>query len=319
MRRDSIFYHLFQRSPSLLFDLIPDPPENANAYRFDSVAVKEPKFEIDGVFLPPEDEPGVVYFVEVQFQKDERFYERVCAESMLYFYRNREQFTDWQIVIIYPSRKTEQSETFPYRSFINSDQMLRIYIDELGDIQELPLWISLVVLTTVTEARAVEEAKGLIQRAQSVPLSEGRIIIETIVTIISYRFDQISRQEVEEMLDISFKETRVYQEITEEARRVGLEQGLERGLEQGLERGLEQGLERGLEQGLERGRREATARLTMRQLMKRFGELSEDMSAAIAALPLTTLESLSEALIDFQSVSDAQIWLDQNKTQETEE
>ena len=57
----------------------------------------------------------------------------------------------------------------------------------------------------------------------------------------------------------------------------------------------------------------------MRQLMKRFGELSEDMSAAIAALPLTTLESLSEALIDFQSVSDAQIWLDQNKTQETEE
>ncbi len=31
-------------------------------YRFDSVAVKEPRFEIDGVFLPPESEPGIVYF-----------------------------------------------------------------------------------------------------------------------------------------------------------------------------------------------------------------------------------------------------------------
>ena len=63
MRRDSIFYYLFQTYPTLLFELLPNPPANAANYRFDSVAVKEPKFEIDGVFLPPETEtPGVVYF-----------------------------------------------------------------------------------------------------------------------------------------------------------------------------------------------------------------------------------------------------------------
>jgi predicted transposase/invertase (TIGR01784 family) len=82
MRRDSIFYKLFQQSPNLLFELLINPPVNADEYRFDSVAVKEPKFEIDGVFLPPESQnPGVVYFCEVQFQKDERLYERVFAES----------------------------------------------------------------------------------------------------------------------------------------------------------------------------------------------------------------------------------------------
>ncbi len=111
MRRDSIFYKLFQQSPTLLFELLTNPPINADSYRFDSVAVKEPKFEIDGVFLPPENEsPGVVYFCEVQFQKDERLYERVFAESSLYFYRNRDRFSDWQAVIIYPSRSIEQSE-----------------------------------------------------------------------------------------------------------------------------------------------------------------------------------------------------------------
>ncbi len=37
MRRDSIFYKLFQQSPSLLFELLTNPPINADNYRFDSV------------------------------------------------------------------------------------------------------------------------------------------------------------------------------------------------------------------------------------------------------------------------------------------
>ena len=46
MRRDSIFYYLFRQAPALLSELVPDPPANADACRFDSVAVKEPRFEI---------------------------------------------------------------------------------------------------------------------------------------------------------------------------------------------------------------------------------------------------------------------------------
>ena len=139
MRRDSIFYKLFQQFPPLLFQLLPTPPPNVNNYRFDSVAVKEPKFEIDGVFLPNEAD-GIVYFCEVQFQKDEQLYERVFAESLLYFYRNRNRFSDWQAVVIYPSRSIEQSNIQPYRALLNSDQVHRVYLDELGDIRSLPIW-----------------------------------------------------------------------------------------------------------------------------------------------------------------------------------
>ncbi|MFN6538349.1 MAG: DUF2887 domain-containing protein, partial [Nostoc sp. EkiNYC01] len=39
MRRDSIFYKLFQQSPTLLFELLTERPKNADGYRFDSVAV----------------------------------------------------------------------------------------------------------------------------------------------------------------------------------------------------------------------------------------------------------------------------------------
>jgi predicted transposase/invertase (TIGR01784 family) len=275
MRRDSIFYKLFQQYPSLLFQLLTNPPTNADAYRFDSVAVKEPKFEIDGVFLPPEnDNPGVVYFCEVQFQKDEILYERVFAESSLYFYRNRARFSDWQAVIIYPSRNTEQSDIYPHRGFLNSDQVHRIYLDELGDIRQLPVWVALMVLTTLEESQAPEEARYLLTRtSEEIPSPSSRAIIEMITTIMVYKFEQLSRREVESMLGITLKETRVYREIKEE------------------------------------GREEATVNLVIRLLTKRFGELSVEIRASISALPLPVLEDLSEALLDFTSLADLQSWL----------
>lgn len=102
-----------------------------------------------------------MYFCEVQFQKDERLYERVFAESSLYFYRNRARFSDWQAVIIYRSRSTEQSDIHPHRTLLNGNQVHRIYLDELGDIRQLPLGVALMVLTTVEEEQAPREARYL--------------------------------------------------------------------------------------------------------------------------------------------------------------
>lgn len=278
MRRDSIFYKLFQQSPTLLFELLTNPPANADEYKFDSVAVKEPKFEIDGVFLPPENEsPGIVYFCEVQFQKDEKLYERVFAESSLYFYRNRDRFSDWQAVIIYPSRSIEQSDTHPHRTFLNGNQVHRVYLDELGDIRSLPLWVAVMVLTTVEEEQAPAEARYLLARShQETSSSVSRAIIEIITTIMTYRFEQLSRREVESMLDITLKQTRVYREIKEE----GLEEG-----------------------------REATANIIIRLLTKRLGEIPQEVRSLVAGLPFQLLEELGEALLDFTSVGDLQAWL----------
>ena len=295
MRRDSIFYYLFSQAPGLLSELVPNPPADADAYRFDSVAVKEPRFEIDGVFLPPEGKPGIVFFVEVQFQRDALLYERIFAEVALYFYRNRERFTNWQVIVIYPSQSTEQSDLLPYRSFLNGEQVHRIYLDELGDIDQLPLWVGLMVLTTVNEAQAPAKAKELLKRAQVVPPAESRIIVDMVVTIISYRFGQITRQEVEKMLDITFEETRVFQEVKEEAMREGRKEGLQ--------------------EGRQEGRKEEAASLIVRQLEKRFGELPEDVRTSISELTITVLEELGEALLDFLDISEVQNWLAEHSDQ----
>jgi len=299
MRRDSIFYKLFQQSPSLLFELLTNPPENADEYRFDSVAVKEPKFEIDGVFIPPENEnPGVVYFCEVQFQKDERLYERVFAESWLYFYRNRDRFSNLQIVIIYPYRSLEQSDINPYLSQLNSPQVHRIYLNELGDIRQLPVWVALMMLTTIDEEEATEEARYLLTRnQQEIPQPENRAIIELITTIMVYKFEDKSQREVEEMLGITLQETRVYREIKEE------------GIQEGEQRGREQGREQGLEQGLEQGREVEARSLVFRLLNRRVGELPQEVCQQVESLSLEQLENLGEALLDFSSIADLDAWL----------
>lgn len=291
MRRDSIFYKLFQQSPSLLFDLLATPPANASGYRFDSVAVKEPKFEIDGVFLPPETEnAGIIYFCEVQFQKDERLYERLFAEVFLYFYRNRERYYNWQAVLIYPRRSIEQSETHPYQALLNSEQVHRVYLNELGEIRQLPLGIALMVLTIVEEEQAPEEARYLLTRAQQ-EVSEpeaSRGIINTIATIMVYKFIDLSRPEVEAMLGLRLKESRVYQEAKEEGRLEGRQEGQ-----------LE-------------GRQQEAANLVFRQLSRRFGALSQELRERISNLPLSVLEDLSEALLDFSSLDDLSTWLEAN-------
>ncbi|MDJ0697792.1 Rpn family recombination-promoting nuclease/putative transposase [Mastigocoleus sp. MO_188.B34] len=276
MRRDSIFYKLFQQYPALLFELLANPPVNAGGYKFDSVAVKEPKFEIDGVFLPPENEsPGVVYFCEVQFQKDEMLYERVFAESSLYFYRNRPRFKDWQAVIIYPSRNIEQSDIYPHRNQLNGDQVHRIYLDELGDIRQLPLWVALMVLTTVNEEKAPQEARYLLERSSvEQPETKSRAIIELVTTIMVYKFEQLSQREVEKMLGITLKETRVYREIKQE------------------------------------GREEGERKIILRLLNRRVGELPQEMRQRVENLSLEQLENLGEALLDFTSMADFQAWLE---------
>ena len=275
MRRDSIFYRLFQQYPSLLFELLENPPEDASKYRFDSVAVKEPRFEIDGVFLPPENNnSGTVYFCEVQFQKDDKLYERVFAELFLYFYRNRHKFSNWEAVIIYPNRNTEQNETTPYNALLNSEQVHRIYLDELGDIRQLPLEIAVMLLTTVDKEQAPVEARHLLRRTQrEVAQPSTQAIIELITTIVMYKFEQLSQKEVEEMLGITLKETRVYREIKEE------------------------------------GRQEGERALIFRLLTKRVGELSSETRSQIESLSLEQLENLGEALLDFNSITDLQAWL----------
>ncbi|EAW43223.1 hypothetical protein N9414_00560 [Nodularia spumigena CCY9414] len=136
-----------------------------------------------------------------------------------------------------------------------------------------------MVLTTIDAEQAPQEARYLLARnQQEVRSPSSRVIIELVTTIMVYKFEQLSRREVETMLGITLKETRVYREIKEEGR--------------------------------EEGREEGERSLVLRQLTRRVGELPQEVRSRVETLSLEQLENLGEALLDFSSMADLQVWLE---------
>lgn len=277
MKRDTLFFRIFKEFPDLLFDLTGNPPENASEYRFNSVAVKEPNFTIDGVFEPPVlDGTGKLYLAEVQMQLDEALCERTFAELFALFYRSRKLYSDWQCVLIYLSRSTEQKITYPYRALLESDQVQIIYLDELGNIRDLPLITSLAVLPTVPPKKAPAEARDILARAREQP-QQYEVIVDLVTRVMSYMFINRSPEEIDTMLDIQFEDTRVYKDTYAKV----------------------------------------TLRMVLRQLALSCGQLKIELVREVSALPIDHLEALGDALLKFKKVNDLEKWLQENTSATT--
>ncbi len=65
-------------------------------------------------------------------------------------------------------------------------------------------------------------------------------------------------------------------------------------------------MEKGIEQGLKQGENH----IIIRQLKRRFSNLSSDLATKINNLSLSETENLGDALLDFQSLDDLINWLD---------
>ncbi len=274
MRRDTIFYQLFLQSPALLFDLIPGPPADADEYVFRSIEVKETSFRIDGVFLPPTPE-GLIFFCEAQFQPDATLYERLVSEIGIYAFRYRDEFRDWRALVIYPSRSTEQSRLDTVQDIIESGRITRIYLDELAETEDSSIGVRLMLLTTLGQQQSVETAKAIIAQTRDSP--EARAIIGMVSTIVVYKFNNLSRAEVEAMLGIELQQTRVYQEAREEGR--------------------------------EEGRQAGETTVVLKLLQRKLGKLPDEIQAQIMALSTERLELLAEELLDFSELENLTAWL----------
>jgi predicted transposase/invertase (TIGR01784 family) len=244
--------------------------------------VKETAFRIDGVFMPP-DQTGIVYFCEVQFQPDELLYERMLSEISIYIYRHRNSFSSWRAVAIYPSRSLEQSNQDVVAEMLASGRITPIYLDELGEMASLPTGLNLMLLTILEGDLAVAKARQMIQQSLSLP--DGRVIMDLISTIMVYKFNNLTRDEVDTMLGIQLEQTRVYQDAKAEGEVIGLE----------------------------RGRSEGEQVLVLKQLTRKLGTINPEIKARVNSLNIDRIESLGEDLLDFTQISDLVAWLDTNQ------
>jgi predicted transposase/invertase (TIGR01784 family) len=289
LKTDSIFFQIFKTDPGILFELLGQSPDLAQGYEFRSVEIKQVAFRIDGVFLPkPDSNDQTVLFVEVQFQHDPEFYPRFFGEIFLYLKLHPETF-DYKAVVIYPSRNIEPNNQYLFRANLNSDQVYRIYLDDLSGVTTESLGVGMMQLILADSVDAVTQAQSLLSKTRTKDRTDSKItaIIELIETIVVYKFPQLSREEIERMLGLSeLRETKVYQEALQEGEQIGEQVGEQR------------------------GRTQEAQSLILRLLSRRVGTLPAGVEAQVQALDLPRLEDLGEALLDFTGMDDLVEWLE---------
>lgn len=130
-------------------------------------------------------------------------------------------------MVLYPNRRVESTETQRYSELLESNRVIRIYLDELESPSD-SIGLATVQLITTNENQAIEQGQILINRIreQITDDSQRQELLQLIETILIYKLPRINRQEIEAMFSLSdLKQTRVYQEALEEGREQGREEG----------------------------------------------------------------------------------------------
>ena len=174
-------------------------------------------FGYDGILVPPiyaTDLP--IVFVEVQGYKDSKkvLYSSFFSQIFLYLH-DYQPVNDWQAILVFTRRSLDPGLPRQYRVFASSSQFQRIYLDELGETENLSLGLSLLQLIGLRQEVASERGRRLVGRIRRELTDAGnqRKFIELVETVFVYKFPDLSREEIEAMLGLNeLKQTKVYQE-----------------------------------------------------------------------------------------------------------
>jgi len=272
MKTDKWFYELFLSQPGMLAELMPGIEENWE-FIYNAPVVKEKEFRLDGVFTPVSNNPMIpMVFAEAQMQSDSGFYGRYFSQLFVYI----NQYTvkqDWRGLLILRDRNQGLGWEVPYTELLER-RVTQLYLSDLRDQQELTPNLMLLQLLVTEKDKSAVIGRKLLQEADTRGEFQRRLSL--IETILANKFPELTKEIIMNMLDleiVDITQSRFYQEI--------------------------------IEQGLQEGE----ANLVIRQLRRRLGELPESQCSQIKSFPVSQLEDLGEALLDFQGIDDLDDWL----------
>jgi predicted transposase/invertase (TIGR01784 family) len=170
--------------------------------------------------------------LEVQFYSLPSVYADVCVKAYTYL----KQHDPGQLfcgVVLFAGRGLEPTDLAPYQPLLEAGLLRRFYPEEMPELANAPLGLSILYLLRQSEEQAPATARELIARAKSETGDEAlrADLIELIETVIIYKLPRLSREEIQAMLQVhDIRESRVYQEGMEEGRQEGKQEGKQEGL-----------------------------------------------------------------------------------------
>jgi predicted transposase/invertase (TIGR01784 family) len=228
MITDPIFYRLFETIPETFFQLLgmsADAAANLAArYQYKALEFKETAHRVDGVFLPKE--AGLpIYFLEVQFYSLPSVYADILVKAYTYL-KQHDPAQEFCGVVLFADRNLEPKTLTPYQAALDAGLIRRFFLDDMPELANAPLGLSILYLIRQTESQAPATARDLVARAKAEIKDEAlrADLVELIETVIIYKLPRLTREEIQTMLQIhDIRESRVYQDALEEGREEGMD------------------------------------------------------------------------------------------------
>jgi len=284
MKTDKLFYRIFLNQPDLIAELIPGIPSDCE-FEYSAPVLKEKETRLDGLLTPISNNSDVpLIFLEAQMQRDPKFYSRYF-QGIFSYIDQYEISRNWRGLLILLNKRLELGSELPHRNLLNS-QVERLYLEDLLHQDDLSPNLALLRLIVTPKDQAGLAARKILNSVSTE--AEFQLKLDLVESILVNKFTQLTLEEIQKMLNLKeadVTQTRFYQEV------------------------LEIGEKKGLQQGLQQGE----ANLTIRQLKRRCGNLTAIQEQKVRSLSISQLESLGEALLDFQNMSDLENWLQDNR------
>ena len=253
-------------------------------YRFEAPELKAVNHRLDGAFWPKSGEAGTaeqpVVLLEVQMHAKPGFKHRLGAQSFRFLQLNP-QVMHLAVVVVVPHQRLKLGpDQLPQQLQAFLDGVIWLSLEELGQQADLDPLLALLTLPVRPEAELKASTQQILARRPD--------LLSTVLTMLFERFSTFTPEEIMVIAGIPTDQllhTRAAQIL------------------------LDRGREEGRQEGEAQGRALGEANVTLRQLNRRCGPLSDATTARIQALPLQQLETMAEALLDFAGASDLEAWL----------
>jgi predicted transposase YdaD len=189
----------------------------------------------------------------------------------------------WQGLLILNHRSHDLGSEVSYQVHMDR-QVQRLYLEDLRLRTNLSPNLAMLRLFFLPEEEVSTAARSILNNPPTE--EEFRRRLDLVEAILVNKFPQLSFEEVLKMLDlkeVNLSETRFYQDVFQKGREQEREQGVQREVD-----------------------------LVLRQLQRRCGMLGVDRQALVRSLTITQLESLGDALLDFNGMADLEVWFEAN-------
>ena len=195
MKSDPLFFRLFSELPGCFFQLVGRPEGDAKRFKLEAIEYKSTAVRLDGVFRPFDATVDPAYLWEAQFHASNKVYANLLTK-IGHFLERDDPEQDWVAVVIYPRRSMEQKNLHPYRVLLGTDQLVRIYLDELPPAGPDQFELGILELFNAKPDATLEKAKTMIPRLRTTKMSQQlrRMLIQFIETVVLYQFPNWTRR-----------------------------------------------------------------------------------------------------------------------------